>query len=121
MVKIISYCGLDCSACPAYIAAQKDDPELRANTAAHWSKLYQSDIKPEDVFCQGCHSDGERLFNHCRVCLMRQCGKNLKLKNCAHCPDYACEKLKPFLEMVPEAKANLESIRQKNTKQAKSR
>ena len=116
MAKLISFCGLDCSVCPAYLVAQKDDPELRAATAAHWSNIYQSDIKPEDIFCQGCLSGGERLFAHCRVCQMRQCGQNRKLKNCAHCPEYACEKLKPFLEMVPEAKANLENIRQNKTK-----
>jgi hypothetical protein len=113
MAKIISYCGLDCSVCPAYLAARKDDPELRTNTAAQWSKIYQADIKPEDVFCQGCHSDGERIFAHCRVCLMRQCGKSRKLENCARCADYACDKLKAFLDMVPESKANLENIRQK--------
>jgi hypothetical protein len=111
--KNISYCGLDCSVCPAYLAWQKDDPELRASTAAQWSKIYQSDIRPEDVFCQGCLSTGERLFAHCRVCQIRQCGQNLKLPNCAHCRDYACDNLKQFFAVAPEAKASLDAIRKK--------
>jgi len=32
--------------------------------------------------------------------------------NCAHCDDYACEKLAGFFAFAPEAKATLDGIRQ---------
>jgi hypothetical protein len=33
------------------------------------------------------------------------------VKNCAYCADYACDKLLKFFEMAPQAKKNLEEIR----------
>ena len=38
MEKIIAYCGLICSECPAYIATQKDSDEERKKVAEKWSK-----------------------------------------------------------------------------------
>jgi hypothetical protein len=111
MNKIISFCGLDCAACPAYIARHADDPELRQKTAATWSQIYGADIKPEDIFCDGCTSEGTLLFGHCRVCKIRECGRARKLESCAHCPEYACGRLNEFFEMVPEARQVLDDIR----------
>ena len=37
MAKMLSMCGLDCAACPAFIAHQTGDQALRAKTAAEWS------------------------------------------------------------------------------------
>jgi hypothetical protein len=34
-----------------------------------------------------------------------------KVKNCAYCNDYACEKLDKFFAMAPMAKANLEKVK----------
>jgi hypothetical protein len=111
MNKKISFCGLDCAACPAYIARHADDPELRQKTAATWSQIYGADIKPEDIFCDGCTSEGTLLFGHCRVCKIRECGRARKLESCAHCPEYACGRLNEFFEMVPEAREVLDDIR----------
>ena len=44
----ISYCGLDCAACPAYIATQAGDQEGLKKTAETWSRELGLDIKPED-------------------------------------------------------------------------
>lgn len=111
MNKKTSFCGLDCAVCPAYQARQNDDPELRQKTAATWSKIYNADIKPEDVFCDGCASDGPVLFGHCSSCKIRECGRSKKLENCAHCPEYSCSRLEEFFAMVPEAKQVLDKIR----------
>jgi hypothetical protein len=111
MNKKISFCGLDCSVCPAFIARHADDPELRRKTAETWSKIYHADIKPEDVFCDGCTSEGPVLFGHCRTCKIRECGRARKLDNCAHCPEYACGRLNEFFDIVPEAKLMLDGIR----------
>ena len=111
MNKRISFCGLDCSVCPAYQARQNDDPELRQKTADSWSKIYHADIKPEDVFCDGCTSEGPVLFAHCSNCKIRECGRAKELDNCAHCPEYPCSRLEEFFAMVPEARQVLDNIR----------
>lgn len=111
MSRLISFCGLDCSACPAYVVRHADDPELRRKTAATWSKIYDADIKPEDVFCDGCASEGSVLFGHCRACRIRECGRSRKLETCAHCPEYACVRLEELLAMVPEARQVLDRIK----------
>ena len=109
--KRIACCGLACGDCPAYIATRNNDDGLRRETAKKWSAMFKADIKAADINCDGCTSDSERLFSHCRVCDIRACARGKKLANCAHCPDYACEKLAAFLTQVPEARTALDGIR----------
>jgi hypothetical protein len=47
------------------------------------------------------------------TCEIRKCGKEKGVINCAHCSDYACEKLVKFFEMVPDAKTRLDEIKAK--------
>ena len=112
MEHLIGICGLDCAECPAYQATQKDDDEERKRVAEMWSKEYGADIKPEDVNCDGCIVADGRHFSHWDTCEIRKCGFEQGVKNCARCTQYSCEKLDKFFEMAPQAKANLEEIRQ---------
>jgi hypothetical protein len=109
--KVIASCGLTCSECPAYIATQKNDDALRAETAKKWSEMFKADIKPADINCDGCPSDSPRLFSYCAVCEIRKCAREKKVATCASCPEYACEKLDKFLAQAPEARAALEALR----------
>ena len=111
MDKMIAFCGLSCSGCPAFIATQKDDDKQRKKTAKAWSKIYKSDIKPEDINCDGCSEESGRLFNYCKVCEIRKCGQEKEVKNCAYCDEYACEKLIKFFNMAPKTKTILAKIR----------
>jgi Protein of unknown function (DUF3795) len=112
--KMIAYCGITCTECPAYIATQKNDDQLRAETAKKWSEMFKASIKPEDINCDGCAADSERLFSQVRVCEIRKCTKGKNLQNCAYCADYPCSKLTELFSFVPEAKATLDEIRKKN-------
>jgi len=47
---MIAICGLICNDCPAYIATQKDDDEMRKKIAEEWSSD-QYPLKPEDINC----------------------------------------------------------------------
>jgi len=109
--EIVGACGIVCSTCPAYIAPRSGDDALRARTAAEWSQLYHADIKAPDINCDGCPSDGPRLFAHCRECGIRKCAREKKLANCAACPEYACSQLREFFAMVPQARETLEELR----------
>ena len=111
MNSLIAYCGLKCNECGAYIATQNDDDAKRRETAEKWSKEYKTDIKPEDINCEGCITTTGRVFSHCTVCEVRRCGQEKGVANCAYCEEYACEKLGRYFAMAPVMKANLEEIR----------
>jgi hypothetical protein len=111
--KIVGCCGIVCSGCPAYVATQKNDDALRAQTAKEWSAMFHANIQPADINCDGCPSDGPRLFAHCLECEIRACARGKKVSTCAACPEYACQKLEAFLAQVPEARQTLEELRKK--------
>jgi len=113
MEKIIAFCGTVCSECPAFIATKNNDEHKRRETARSWSKLYNADIKPEDINCEGCISEGKR-FNYCNVCEIRKCGQDKDVKNCAYCSEYICEKLDRFFKIAPEGKIILDEIKRGN-------
>jgi len=50
--------------CGVILATQEDDDQKRVKVAQEWSKLFKVEIKPEDIHCEGCLSDGGRLFNY---------------------------------------------------------
>ncbi len=74
MDKMIAFCGIVCTECPAFLATQKDDDNERRKVAEMWSKKKKRQIKPEDIDCDGCLSESGRLFAYCRVCEKRKCG-----------------------------------------------
>lgn len=41
MEKMIAFCGLTCTECPAFIATQKDDDKERKKVAKVWSKDFK--------------------------------------------------------------------------------
>jgi len=109
--KKLAMCGLDCAACPAFIAFKTDDQALREKTAAEWSQQFHANLKPADINCVGCLQTKGVQIAHCAECEIRQCGLGRKVKNCALCSDYPCERISQFLANVPPAKANLEEVR----------
>jgi len=112
MDRMIAFCGIVCSECPAFLATQKDDDAKRKEVAELWSKQFNIKIKPEAINCyDGCASDGKRVFGYCNICEIRKCGQEKRVENCAYCDEYACEKLTKFFTMAPEAKATLEEIK----------
>ena len=111
MRRVVAFCGIVCSDCPAFIATKKDDNEERRRVAELWTKQYGEEYKPEDINCDGCLTDGQRIFRYCNVCEIRKCARERDVENCAHCEEYACEKLsKAFNEYKP-AKEVLDDIR----------
>lgn len=111
MEKMIAFCGITCTECPAFLATKKDDDNERRKVAEEWSKEFNAQFKPEDINCDGCLSENGPLFSYCRACEIRKCGQERSVKNCAYCNDYACEKLSKFFDMASAAKTTLEEIR----------
>jgi hypothetical protein len=111
MEQMIGFCGIVCTECKGYIATKNNDDNERKKIAEEWSKQFGSDIKPEDVNCDGCISEKGRHIGYCNICEIRKCGQGKKIINCAYCNEYACDKLNKFFEMAPDAKKTLESIK----------
>ena len=109
--EMIAYCGIACHECGALIATKTNDDAKRKEVADEWSKQFNADIKPEDVYCDGCLSEGGYLLAHCSVCEIRKCARAKNLVNCGYCEEYACSKLNQVLQMAPDAKKRLDEIR----------
>ncbi|MBC8496785.1 MAG: DUF3795 domain-containing protein [Anaerolineales bacterium] len=111
MDKIIAYCGLVCSECPAYIATQADDRAALEQVAAQWSEEYNvPDITVEAVICDGCLGTDGHKCAHCSDCEIRACAMERGVVNCAHCDEYICEKLEGFFGFVPDVRVTLDAI-----------
>ncbi len=112
MDKIIAYCGLVCSDCPAYIATQANDQAALEAVAAEWRAAYNApSITVASVLCDGCLT-GPNKCGHCAECNIRACGVQHGVTNCAHCAEYPCGQLQEFFAMVPPARIVLDQIHQ---------
>jgi hypothetical protein len=113
MDRIIAYCGLVCSECPAYVATQSNDAGELERVAAQWREEFnEPEITAASIICDGCLStNGGRLSGYCRVCEIRSCGVERGVVNCAHCGDYACQKLEAWFGNVPQSRVTLDAIR----------
>ena len=102
MSEIIhAYCGIDCTDCPAYIAKQTDDDDLRAITAEKWSSP-DFPVSPEDINCGGCKTCEEELSVVTKPCTLRPCAQQRNVETCAHCPDFICEILEHYFQVAGE-------------------
>jgi hypothetical protein len=99
MDGMIAYCGSPCNTCAIYLATKENNDEkknkMRIEIAQQIKEHYGQDCKAEDVTdCDGCKAEGGRLFSGSEKCEIRKCAKGKGIENCAHCSEYACEKLK---------------------------
>jgi len=116
MNDMLSYCGLTCKTCPIYLATRQENKEeqahMRAEIARQCEEHYGIRYRLEEITdCDGCRTEGGRLFPASKNCLIRKCAREKKLESCAHCPAYACEKLKIFFMKDPGAKKRLDEVR----------
>ena len=107
---MIAHCGLNCSQCDAYRATLENSDAKREATAQKWSRLYNAEILPEQIQCDGCKSDGVKFF-HCQTCEIRECCASKSLAHCGDCEGYICKTLAGFIKLAPEAGAALEKLR----------
>ncbi len=108
---LISYCGMVCSECEAYLATQDNDNDQRATVAEAWSKLYGVQLVPKDINCDGCVAKNCRHIGHWQTCEIRRCAQERAVQSCADCADYACQKLSAFLDIVSGNKDRLDALR----------
>lgn len=88
--KIITMCGYRCDLCKAYSANIKKEDQ-RKDLSSVWKRYYGLEIKPSDIYCEGCRSfkkNAKRIDNDCPV---RRCVIEKAINSCADCEKYPCE------------------------------
>jgi hypothetical protein len=111
MDKMIAFCGIHCSECPVYLVTQKNSDVMREKVLKLWSKQYNMELSIEDINCQGCKTDGNQLFAHCKKCDIRSCAQEKRIDSCIKCNSYPCKQIEDFFSIVPIARDNLEKLR----------
>lgn len=107
----VSYCGLDCESCDAFVATRDRDNQLRAQVAQRWSRIYNRDITPEEVFCKGCKSIGTQGIFCQSLCRVKPCCRKKGYPTCADCGVFPCKDLKAVFDFCPEAEKRLKRLR----------
>jgi hypothetical protein len=110
MPKNIAFCGLYCPDCPTFIATKNDDDQARIKTADMYAEKFGFDLKPEEINCDGCHSESGNLISYCQTCAIRKCAQDKGIDNCTDCAEQPCQKLIEFHVFSPEAKASFDAV-----------
>lgn len=116
--EIVSYCGIICLGCPIYWATWEEDKEkkvkMKAEIARRCNEEFETEFGPEEITdCEGCRTEGGRLFSGSKDCKIRKCAVIRGHENCAHCVEYPCEKLEEVFATDSSAKARLDVIKSK--------
>jgi len=78
------------------------DQNAAMKIASDCSLLYDKQVPVEEIWCQGCMTDGSIKSGYVRhLCKIRPCVLSRNLTNCGECEDFPCEILKPSLDKVP--------------------
>ncbi|MEW5825709.1 MAG: DUF3795 domain-containing protein [Candidatus Bipolaricaulota bacterium] len=110
MEKMVAYCGIVCTDCEAYLATQKDDRLALEELARKAKADFGVETTADGCRCDGCLPERGAKIGYCATCEIRACAVARRLENCAHCADYACEKLTAFFQMAKKAKPVLDAI-----------
>lgn len=115
MTGTVAYCGIVCGTCPIYVATKQENREAQQRMRAEIVRLcqehYGMQYQLEDITdCDGCRTEGGRLFPPSTACQIRTCAKQRGIENCAHCPDYACEQLEKTFATDPAARTRLDEL-----------
>ncbi len=118
MSEPFAYCGITCRSCPIYLATKQEDKEKQAGLRAEIVKVCKERYGliyglEEITDCDGCRTEGGRLFPGSRNCPVRKCAREKGLENCAYCPEYGCEKLESLFGTDPAARTRLDEVRKR--------
>ncbi len=111
MQRMVAYCGVVCTECDSYVATQKGDRKALEELARKAKANYGMDTTADGCMCDGCLPSKGRKISYCSTCEIRACALAKKIENCAHCTEYACEKLLAFFKMAKDARRVLDAIR----------
>ncbi|MFC2078010.1 DUF3795 domain-containing protein [Candidatus Bipolaricaulota bacterium] len=109
--RMMGYCGLICTDCEAFTATQAEDMVTLSRMAKEASEQLGVEMTMADAMCDGCQAKTGRQIGYCHECAIRLCAVQKHIENCAHCDDYACEKIEGFSKPGSPQRATLDNIR----------
>jgi len=90
--EMIGYCGYNCHLC----AARSDDINVRRKLVEAWRKyLGHQHYTVENVACEGCKSEGNKIAD--KQCGARPCAREKCLESCAQCDEFPCNKMRKLM------------------------
>ncbi|NHJ31557.1 MAG: DUF3795 domain-containing protein [Asgard group archaeon] len=90
--EMIGYCGYNCHLC----AARSDDINVRRKLVEAWRKyLGHQHYTVENVACEGCTSEGNKIAD--KQCETRPCAREKCLESCARCDEFPCNKMRKLM------------------------
>ena len=112
MSQLIAYCGLACSECPTFLASRADDDAARARTAAVYAEKFGFDLRPEEIDCDGCKSEGGTLMAYCGACAIRECCRSRASTTVRSVPMSRARDWPSSDAFSPGAKASFEALKE---------
>lgn len=88
--EMVPPCGLYCGVCGIMYATRDDNPKLRERLAPVYG------LKPEEIYCEGCLAEDDKVFFYCRVCPIKSCTQEKGYEGCHQCDDFPCEHIENF-------------------------
>ena len=88
---MLAPCGHECEDCKVFIATRNNDIKALKLFAEQLTAQTGKDVRPEDLACEGCLSEGRRL-GFCAVCQIRSCALSKGYASCAECEELPCQK-----------------------------
>lgn len=105
--EILTRCGYRCDLCHAFKDnILKDDK--RELLSEGWNKVFGIEIKPEDIYCEGCLSCKSELKLIDGECQVRSCVQARGIENCSQCEAFLCEILERRLVRYEDLEAKLD-------------
>jgi hypothetical protein len=113
MSRMVAFCGVICTNCPAYRATQTDDHDALEQVLEHWREDFNvPHITVEDIICDGCLMSYGRLSGYCQHCRILPSGIARGVPNCAYCDEYACNELERLLTICDKLEGSFGFARQ---------
>ena len=75
--NFLAPCGLYCGVCGVYYATRDKNDKFMQKLVGVYEGKIATEIKKEDLACEGCMSDNVSLF--CRVCAIKACTRETNL------------------------------------------
>lgn len=90
--ELLAPCGLWCGVCSIYIAHENNNLKFKEKLLP----VYKGIAKDlDDIACTGCLSEGT-IFPVCKVCAIKKCCKDKKIKGCYLCEEFPCKFIDNF-------------------------
>ena len=111
MEEILTLCGYRCDLCQFYTKNSKSQKD-KERVSQEFNRIFGSNIKPEDVECVGCKTEGKHADTSCPV---RPCALEKGVENCAHCSEFICDRLKERINFTEDfSSKNKEAVSKEN-------